>query len=280
MCELFAMSSKKPATVSMTLQKFASHGSDDGMNKDGWGIVYYAEGDLRRFRDTGPAADSEWVKFVEKQALCSTQVLAHIRGANVGSVCLRNTHPFSRELGGKMHTFAHNGYLQDIAKNESLVLQRFRTVGDTDSEWAFCALLDRLCNLWMRDSGVPPMTERIDIIKKFAGEIRGLGLSNFLYSDGDTIFVHADRRRQSDGQFRAPGLWLREQTCPGGDELIAGGGVKINSPKQTIAMAASVPLTECGWEPMEEGALVALKEGRIIATASPITGSHESNLVV
>ena len=268
MCELFAMSSKQPATVSVSLERFASRGSDDSPNRDGWGIVYYAEGDIRRFRDTGPAAESDWVKFVEKQPLCSTKVLAHIRGANVGSVCLPNTHPFSRELGGNVHVFAHNGYLESIAKIKSFDLQRFRPIGDTDSEWAFCALLDRLRKLWMRDTDIPAMQERFEIIRVFASEIRDLGLSNFLYCDGDTIFAHADRRLQSDGKYRAPGLWLREQTCPGGGELVSGGGVKISSPRQKIAMVASVPLTDEGWEPMEAGTLVAMKEGRIIETCN------------
>ncbi len=86
MCELLAITSKKPTTVSMSLDQFASHGSDASANRDGWGIVYYSEDDIRRFRDTGPAAASEWVKFVEKQELCSTLFLAHIRNANVGKV--------------------------------------------------------------------------------------------------------------------------------------------------------------------------------------------------
>ena len=115
----------------MSLDQFASHGSDASANRDGWGIVYYAEDDIRRFRDTGPAAASEWVKFVEKQELCSTLFLAHIRNANVGKVSLPNTHPFSRELGGSMHTFAHNGFLENISNNSAFALRRFMPLGDT-----------------------------------------------------------------------------------------------------------------------------------------------------
>ncbi len=269
MCELFAMSTTQPATVSMSLERFASHGGDDSVNRDGWGIVYYADGDIRRFRDTGPAGESDWVKFVEKQPLCSTKVLAHIRGANVGSVCLPNTHPFSRELGGNVHTFAHNGYLESITKNTAFDLTRFRPIGGTDSEWAFCVLLDRLRKLWMRDADIPAMKDRLEIIRVFADEIRDLGLSNFLYCDGDTIFAHADRRLHSDGKYRAPGLWLREQTCPGGGEQVSGGGVKISSPRQKIAMVASVPLTDEGWEPLEAGTLIAMKEGGVTEICRP-----------
>jgi len=248
----------------MSLDEFADHGSDAGKNTDGWGIVYYAEDDIRRFRDVGAAATSEWVKFVERQALCSTLFMAHIRHANVGKISLPNTHPFSRELGGNMHTFAHNGYLQNLETHSAMALERFRRVGETDSEWAFCALLDRLCELWMADTRIPELADRFSVIATFASEIRQLGIANFIYSDGDAMFVHAHQRRQSDGEVRAPGLWLYEQTCPGGSEKVRGGGVKITSPEQTIIMAASVPLTEDRWEPMESGSLVALKNGEVL----------------
>ena len=263
MCELFAISSKQPTTVSVSIDRFARRGSKDSVNKDGWGIVYYADGDIRRFRDIGPAADSEWVRFVEKQTLCSTQVIAHIRAANVGDVCLPNTHPFSRELGGNVHTFEHNGFLKDVTRNPLFALKRFQPIGTTDSEWVFCALLDRLSAIWMADSSVPDIAERFEIITRFASEIRNVGLSNFIYCDGDAIFVHGDRRLHDDGEYRAPGLWLLEQTCPSGEHQLSG-GVTIDSPRQKIAMAASVPLTDDGWEPMEAGLVVALKNGEIV----------------
>ena len=265
MCELFALSSSQPTTVSVSLDLFASHGSGDSENKDGWGIAYYFEGDIRRYRDTGPAADSALVKFVEKQSLRSTQVLAHIRNANVGSICLPNTHPFSRELGGNMHTFAHNGYLEGVTEEKSFALHRFRPIGDTDSEYAFCALLERLCDVWMRESDLPAIQDRLDIIALFAREIRALGLSNFIYCDGDAIFVHANRRRQSDGKFRPPGLWLHQQTCPEHISEISGGGISIGTERQKIAMAASVPITAENWEPLDDGTVVVMRKGKVVA---------------
>jgi hypothetical protein len=50
----------------------------------------------------------------------------------------------------------------------------------------------------MRDTDILTMQERFEIIRVFESEIRDLGPSNFLYCDGDTIFVHADRPLQSD----------------------------------------------------------------------------------
>lgn len=264
MCELLALSSSKPTTVNLSIERLARHGAEDSVNKDGWGIVYYSEGDVRRFRDTGPAAESALVKFVEQQPLCSTRMMAHIRAANVGSNCLSNTHPFIRELGGKVHSFAHNGYLENIQAKPAFGLNRFRLLGDTDSEWAFCALLDRLSDLWMSGSDVPGLAQRLAIITEFADEIRQLGLSNFIYCDDDAIFAHADRRRQPDGEFRAPGLWVHQQTCPRNGARLDGGGISIDSPQQEIAMVASVPMTGDHWQPLEAGTLLVLKEGKVV----------------
>ncbi len=42
MCELLALSSSKPTTVNLSIEQLARHGTDDSVNKDGWGIVYYS----------------------------------------------------------------------------------------------------------------------------------------------------------------------------------------------------------------------------------------------
>lgn len=247
----------------MSLDRFASHGSADSDNKDGWGIVYYAEGDIRRFRDTGPAAASTWVDFVEEQEVHSTLFMAHIRHANVGNISLPNTHPFARELGGSMHTFAHNGFLENFAESGLFETRRFKRLGDTDSEWAFCGLLESLAGLWLEDDEIPPIADRLTVIDDFAAKIRSLGIANFVYSDGDALFVHADRRIQEDGEIREPGMWLHRQRARDNVEAVSGGGVEIDSPPQRIVMAASVPLMENDWEPLSSGTLLALCNGEV-----------------
>ena len=39
MCELFAMSARQPATVSLSLEEFARHGGETARHRDGWGVV-------------------------------------------------------------------------------------------------------------------------------------------------------------------------------------------------------------------------------------------------
>ncbi len=69
MCELFAMSSKLPTTVTLSLKTFAEHGGGSGPHTDGWGIAYYHDNYARLIKDRGAAHDSDWVEFVESRRL-------------------------------------------------------------------------------------------------------------------------------------------------------------------------------------------------------------------
>ena len=78
--------------------------------------------------------------MVQRYLIKSEVVIGHIRHANVGKVSLVNTHPFVRELWGQHWCFAHNGQLADFEPPKGI----YRPVGDTDSERAFCDLLNRI----------------------------------------------------------------------------------------------------------------------------------------
>ena len=41
MCELFGMSTRRPSTVTLSLEEFSRHGGLSGPHKDGWGIALY-----------------------------------------------------------------------------------------------------------------------------------------------------------------------------------------------------------------------------------------------
>ncbi len=51
MCELFSISSRLPATVSLSLKTFAEHGGGSAPHADGWGIAYYREDDARLIKE-------------------------------------------------------------------------------------------------------------------------------------------------------------------------------------------------------------------------------------
>ncbi|MGI9265822.1 MAG: class II glutamine amidotransferase, partial [Gammaproteobacteria bacterium] len=203
------MSSRYPTEVGFSLETLARRGGHDGPHKDGWGVAYYEDRDVFLLRESSPAAESDLVRFMEENGPPSNLVISHIRLATQGEPALRNTQPFQRELSGRAHVFAHNGNMPGIEDECGADSLRFTPIGDTDSELAFCSLLDRLEALWdCADGKLPSVEARLEIVADFTARLRPIGPCNFVYSDGDTLFVHSDRRKQNDGTERPPGLHL------------------------------------------------------------------------
>lgn len=265
MCELFAMSARYPSTVQFSLEEFSRHGGLSGPHKDGWGIAWYDQRDVRLVKETSPAASSSCVRFIQDNPFVSPFVISHVRKATRGNVALRNCQPFVRELGGAWHSFAHNGDLAGIERDARLRADAYRPVGETDSELAFCALLERLRPLWLAD-GPPDVEARLRVIEAFAAELRGLGPANFLYCDGDALFALADRRHQDDGTIRPPGLWRLARHCAAGGELSASGlRIEAHGASQDVVLVASVPLTPEDWIPLARGELLVARIGHLQA---------------
>jgi glutamine amidotransferase len=266
-CELFALSSRFPTTVRFSLERFARHGGLEGPHKDGWGIAYYADGDIRLLKEPSPAADSACVRFIEEHPFASPIVLSHIRKATRGAVAMKNCQPFARELAGRMHVFAHNGDLDPDRLRSRLPARSYRPVGDTDSEYAFCALLEQLRVPWLR-GGIPPLEERLAVVAGFAEALRPLGPANFIYSDGEALFCHGHRRFHADGRgAHPPGLHVLCRTCSARTDAAGIEGLVLASDaEQEVVLAASVPLTaEPGWRALAEGEVLAISGGRIVA---------------
>lgn len=268
MCELFAMSARFPTTIHLSLDELARHGGATGPHRDGWGLAFVQDGDALVVREPEAASESRWLAFLQDHEVRSAIVFAHIRRATQGDRHLRNTQPFTRELGGRAHLFAHNGMLPGIEDDELLPARRFRRIGGTDSEQAFCALMDRMAPLW--EHGLPSLEARLAVIVDFAAALRPRGPSNFLYSDGDAIFAHGHRRRHNDGEIKAPGLHVLCRTCSPGTDGVKLAGVELGAEvEQQVALLASVPLSAERWEPLGEGEVVVLREGRVVRRIGP-----------
>ncbi len=272
MCELFAMSCSKPADVTYSLNEFALHGGSKYKNNSGWGIAYFKDKDALIIKEAEPASDSAWVNFIANQGVSSDCVIAHVRLATVGKPVLQNTHPFRQPLGRRMHAFAHNGTLRGIHDDFTIAELGHMPIGDTDSELAFCLLMERMKELWKDGSTIPDKQERLELFAKFASDMAHYGSSNFLYSDGDTLFVHAHRRIYEEyGGFsdpRAPGLSIRNcVACQQGPEWsVDGCNIKIGHQKSILF--ASVPLDEEGWEPLPEQTAIAVSKGEEVGRIS------------
>jgi glutamine amidotransferase len=264
MCELFCLSSGQPTTVSFSLERLARHGALGQANVDGWGLAFYDDRDVRLYKEPEPAGESAWLTYILGRDLETAMAISHIRRASQGALTHANTQPFSRELAGRMHVFAHNGDLRGLPGLEPNALEVFTPVGQTDSELAFCLLLENLAPLWLRRE--PPSAEaRLTVVRAFADDMRTRGEANFLYSDGELLFAHAHRRRPFDGVHNQPGLWRLDHAATAATASMADHGVNIatRADVRPITLVASVPLTDDAWTPLEEAEIAVLAAGRV-----------------
>ena len=93
-------------------------------------------------------------------------------------MALQNCHPFVRELWGRYWVFAHNGNLKDFHPR---LHGSFRPVGSTDSERAFCWLMQELAK---SHAGVPSVHELTLTLRELAPRIARHGTFNFMLSNG------------------------------------------------------------------------------------------------
>jgi glutamine amidotransferase len=189
MCELLGMSANVPTDIVFSFSGLMRRGGDTGPHRDGWGIGFYEGRGLRLFQDPQASAESEIARLVQRYPIKSQTVIGHIRQANVGQVCLANTHPFVRELWGRNWCFAHNGQLarQPLASATPF----YRPVGDTDSEAAFCALLDRVRQAFPEPV---PVTLLLPLLVECCAAFRREGVFNILLSEGDWLFAFCSTR--------------------------------------------------------------------------------------
>jgi predicted glutamine amidotransferase len=272
-CELLALSTFEPAELTFSLHTLAAHGSAAGVAHDGWGVAIYQGSDVALFREPSAAAESELVRFLECHGPKTKLAVSHIRHATWGAVQFSNTQPFIREVGGCTHVFAHNGYLTGIDTSVAFALGIDRPVGQTDSERAFCALLLRMRPLWDK-AALPSLDARMTLLAAFAADLRMLGAANFLYADGDAVFAHGHRRLTGlGGSIEPPGLWaLRRHRAPADPAPDRRAGVSLDHGDSAAVFIASVPLTDEAWRPLQEGELMAVRDGEVVATrlASPV----------
>lgn len=248
------------------MAEFSRHGGLTGHHKDGWGIAFYSKNDVQIIRETIPAIDSDYIHCLKDHNFSSNLVISHIRLATQGKIELKNTQPFSRELAGKMHVFAHNGNLKNIETSKKINLGRYRPLGETDSEFAFCFLMSLMEDLWTSEK-LPDLEARLEVISYFAAIIRNFGPANFIYSDSEILFVHGHRRTQKDNRgILPPGLFTLCRTCYPEKEgtKIKGIDLDLGVEKQEVLLAASIPLTNEDWIPLAEGEIQAIANGSVL----------------
>jgi glutamine amidotransferase len=177
-------------------------------------------------------------------------VIAHIRKATQGVVALENCHPFVRELWGRYWVFAHNGDLKDFHPR---LHGNFHPVGDTDSERAFCWLMQELAK---SHAGVPTVQELTHTLRELMPRIARHGTFNGLLSNGQALWAHASTNLH---------YVVRQHpfaTARLADEDLAVNFAEHTRPSDRVAVVVTAPLTTNEvWTPLAPGALTVFVDG-------------------
>jgi len=181
MCQLLGMNANTPTDVMFSFTGFATRAEE---HKDGFGIAFFEDAGVRLLVDAQSARSSPVAEMVRRFPIHSQNIVAHIRKATQGRVALANTHPFVRELWGRYWVFAHNGDLKGFAPR---LHGAFRPVGETDSERAFCWLMQELAKA---HASVPTITELTATLRELAPVPAAHGTFNFTLSNGQALWAH------------------------------------------------------------------------------------------
>jgi len=255
MCQLLGMNCNVPTDIVFSLTGFQQRGGRTDDHADGWGIAFYEGKGCRLFLDPLAAAHSPVAEFVRNYPIRSLNVLAHVRKATRGSVCLENTHPFQRELWGRHWVFAHNGTLEGY---RPAVGERYRPVGATDSEAAFCELLNALCVRFAPGPSDP--TAVTAEIAAWAARLSDHGTFNFILCDSERLFAHC-----------ATSLAYIERRAPFSKARLVDAEVEVDfsevtTPSDRVAVVATQPLTDNEqWSRLAPREFAVFHQGRRVA---------------
>ena len=231
MCQLLGLNCATPTDASFSFTGFCQRGGATDHHADGWGIAFFEGRGLRLFVDHECAAESRMAEFLRSYPLKSRNIIAHVRKATVGAVMLENAHPFTRELWGRHWVFAHNGDLKDYQPH---LHSHFQPVGSTDSERAFCWLMQELSK---SHAGLPSIEELTLTLRELVPQVRRFGTFNFLLSNGDALWAHCSTRLHylvRQHPFAQATLMDQDWTVNFAD---------INQPGDRAAVIVTTPLT-------------------------------------
>ena len=258
MCQLLGMNCNTPTDICFSFEGFRNRGGLTDVHRDGWGIAFFEGLGCRLFLDVQASATSPVAELVRQYPIRSTNVIAHIRKATQGRVALENTHPFQRELWGRYWIFAHNGNLKDFAPRLGADPL---PVGDTDSERAFCHMLQALRSA--HPQGAPSRERLFADVTALARDIARHGEFNFLLCNGDCLFAHCSTELSYIVR-QAPFAVAHLK-----DQDVSIDFAEVTTPEDRVAVIATQPLTDNErWTPLMPRTLTPFADGEPQLSAS------------
>ncbi len=267
MCELLGLNANVPTDICFSFRGFAQRGGRTGDHADGWGMAIYQGRGCQLFHDAAPSAQSPAAGLLQQWPIQSTCIIAHIRKATFGDAGLENCHPFRREWRGRYWSLAHNGHLERLPEGSS---QRFRPVGSTDSEAAFCWLLDRLDQL---DPDPDDALAIAESLHEGCVALAQHGSFNCLISQGDWLF-----------SFATTNLWYLTRRAPFRRAHLVDLDLELDfAPVTTsgdvVTVIATQPLTDNEeWTRIQPGQGLLFRDGDCVADWHSPVPEHRFDL--
>ncbi|MFL6716836.1 MAG: class II glutamine amidotransferase [Burkholderiaceae bacterium] len=255
MCQLLGMNCNVPTDIVFSFTGFATRGGRTDNHNDGWGIAFFEGAGVRHFVDYQAATASPIAQLIKQCPIKSKNVIAHIRKATQGRVALENCHPFVREMWGRYWVFAHNG---DLKEFRPVLDGAFRPVGTTDSELAFCYLLQRLRSRF--GDTMPALPELTAALRELTTEIAAHGVFNMMLSDGSALFAHCSTHLH----YLVRQYPFAEARLS--DEEVIVDFSQVTTPRDKVAIIVTAPLTTNEtWLPFEAGEMKVFIDGEPIS---------------
>lgn len=254
MCQLLGMNCATPTDITFSFRGFSQRAGITSDHCDGFGIAFFEDKACRLFVDNQSAVHSPIAELIRHYPIKSRNVIAHIRKATQGVINLENSHPFMRELWGRHWIFAHNGDLLDFKPS---LHGHFQPVGDTDSELAFCYLLDYMIQRF--GSHEPSLDEIFQLLSEISPQIAEHGTFNFILSNGQAMFTYATTKLH----------WLvREypfQPAQLIDLDVEVDFSQVTTPEDRVAVITTEPLTKNEtWTAYQAGEMILFQHGKIV----------------
>ncbi|MFU9046077.1 class II glutamine amidotransferase [Acinetobacter tibetensis] len=257
MCQLLGMNCATPTDITFSFRGFSQRAGITSDHCDGFGIAFFEDKACRLFVDNQSAVESPIAELVRNYPIKSRNVIAHIRKATQGKINLENSHPFMRELWGRQWIFAHNGDLLDF---DPPLTGHFTPIGNTDSERAFCFLLDQLVAKFGYVE--PSLTQVFELLLEIAPKIAEHGTFNFCLSNGQALFSYAITKLH----------WLvREYPFKPAQLIDLDVEVdfsQVTTPEDRVAVITTEPLTQNEvWQAFQPGEMILFQYGQPIQRA-------------
>ena len=272
MCELFGVNANKNVDINFTWRGFVRKGEE---NPDGWGVGWYQE-----------VRDGERTVSVIKQPIKATEskialtvpalhikgeiIISHVRWAT-SEVMYLNTHPFVRRVFSVGQydewMFAHNGALFGVDP----LPRRLRPLGTTDSEAAFCYIMENL-------SGVTTIRELFTRLYELLDELSSYGTLNVLMSNGRYLFAYSHYQGKIMHILRRHPPYKGHVRLLDEDFEVSLGDIKAED--EYAFLVATKRLTNEPWEKMVPKRLYIFRDGALLLrVGDKIEPMLEENLI-